>query len=218
MIKDEEGIAKPLAITIQGTGECISHVVCSFCKSITTPFEDGKCPYCATFDRLYPKRSCEACGAACKRYRDRCDFCSLDVGVGTGKITVHNGPYDCMLYYEEDTYFFDEWEAMEHIYDNACEDSWSESFSRLPKYLYLTEPSYFELDAWSIVESACEDLYEGAMGCINNDELKELQSTLDAWVEKIGMGTSWYPDYKRVIALPWDDFFESNPDFVRPST
>lgn len=217
MIKDKEGTAKPLAIIIKDTGECTSHVVCSLCKMITTPFEEGKCPFCGEFDRLYPQKSCDTCGAVCGRYRDRCDFCSLDIGVKTGKITVHNGPYDCMLYYSNgDQYFYDEWEAMENIYGNACEDSWSESFPRLPQYLYLTEPSYFKLDAWEIVESACEDLYEDAMSHISNDELKELQSTLDAWVEKVGMGATWYPDYKRVIELPWDDFFKSNPDFVRP--
>lgn len=217
MIKDEEGIAKPLAITIQDTGKCISHVVCSFCKSITTPFEEGRCPYCATFERLYPSKPCDICGAVCERYRNRCDFCSLDIGVKTGKITVHDGPYDCMLYCNDtDQYFYDEWEAMGNIYDNACENSWSESFPRLPKYLYLTEPSYLELNAHSIAERACDDLYDEAFDAISNEELKELQNTLDAWVEKVGMGATWYPDYKRVIALPWDEFFESNPDFVRP--
>lgn len=217
MIKDEEGVAKPLAITVQDTGECISHVVCSFCKSLTTPFEEGKCPYCATFERLYPERSCEACGETCGSYRTYCDLCSVELGVTSGRITVHEGPYDCVLYYSDgDQYFYDEWEAMESIYDNACENSWSESLPRLPKYLYLTEPSYFKLDAYRVVEDACEELYDGAFDAISNEELKELQNTLDAWIDKVGMGATWYPDYKKVIAVPWDDFFRSNPDFVRP--
>jgi len=70
MIKDKEGTAKPLAIIIKDTGECTSHVVCSLCKMITTPFEEGKCPFCGEFDRLYPQKSCDTCGAVCEVWSD----------------------------------------------------------------------------------------------------------------------------------------------------
>lgn len=203
MEKDIEGIAEPLTITItiKDTGECVSHVVCSFCRMITTPFEKGRCPMCVHIDNLYPIKSCKDCGETTSRYSDRCEDCSIELRIRNGSITVHEGPYDCMLYVDDD-YYCDEWEAMDTIYDNET--------TPLPKYAYLTEPTDLKLDAWHIVEHACEDLFEGVIDHISRADLDELQDTLDAWVAKVGLSSTWYPDYKKVIALPWDDYFKSN--------
>lgn len=212
MITDKDGIAEPLAITIQDTGECISHVVCSFCKLVVLPFEKGKCPHCADYDNLYPSLPCENCGDSTLRYRKLCESCYLEGKIKEGTVTIHNGPYDCMLHTESDEYFCDEWEVMDHLYDKFLD----ECISKLPKYAYLTEPTLFELDAYSIVEHACEELFEGAFDHISREEIKELQSTLDNWVDKVGMSPTYYPDYTKVIELPWDEFFNSNPTFRRP--
>ena len=55
------------------------------------------------------------------------------------------------------------------------------------------------MDADSIIENACEELYEDARDNISDE--KELQEFLDKWCEKQTGTTTYYPCYKEYVRV-----------------
>lgn len=58
------------------------------------------------------------------------------------------------------------------------------------------------LDAYSIVEDACSDLHEEALGRISDDAIGELQALLDQWVSGISGTESYGHDYSVFVMVP----------------
>lgn len=78
-------------------------------------------------------------------------------------------------------------------------DTVVENIEETPKFIFGTIHRSLELDAYSILERACEDLECGAQ-CILEKNINDLQDFLDKWCQNINIG--WYePDYKTVIIL-----------------
>lgn len=72
---------------------------------------------------------------------------------------------------------------------------------RVPNYVWGTNETQINLDAHDIIESACDDLWEGAYDSIDSKDIAELQSLFDNWC-KNQTGTRTYSvDYKCCILL-----------------
>lgn len=98
-------------------------------------------------------------------------------------------------YFEDFDEFFDTWES-EH-----------EDEDPKPEFCFGTDTAGFSIDAESIVENACEDLYEGAFeDCSHIDEL---QSAIDDWAKKYGPGDSYCYHRRFKIRIPWENFKKS---------
>lgn len=62
------------------------------------------------------------------------------------------------------------------------------------------------IDAYSIVESATDDLYEDAMDNISTGSIKELQDYLDKWCDNCGVGNIYYENHKYKVRIPWEEY------------
>lgn len=71
---------------------------------------------------------------------------------------------------------------------SCCEDDEVD----IPKYVWGTTYVDISLDAYSILENACEELHEDAMGNISQKAIDELQDYLNDWCEEqTGTKTYW---------------------------
>lgn len=70
---------------------------------------------------------------------------------------------------------------------------------KVPKVLWICEKHELSIDAYSIVEQACEELYEDAIEQIQ--DIHELQSFLNEWTKKQTGTTTYYPAYKKYIKV-----------------
>lgn len=74
--------------------------------------------------------------------------------------------------------------------------SLQESFGNI----FVANPEYLTLDAYTIVENACEELHEDALDNIYSG-IDDLQDMLNKWVDKNGgSATTYCPDYNFAIA------------------
>ena len=86
-------------------------------------------------------------------------------------------------------------------------DSWNEEreeFMEKPLYVWGTEKIEMELDAASIVSSACEEMYEDAYDDIGTAAIAEMQHYLDEWKKKHGR-TSYLLTTKHAIRIPREE-------------
>ena len=87
--------------------------------------------------------------------------------------------------------YFSEIEALAEY----CEDGGI----KVPDYVWATNKYTIVMDAGSIIEQACEELYEDAIDHIDGE--KELQNFLDAWCAKQSGVESYTVDYNTAILL-----------------
>lgn len=88
--------------------------------------------------------------------------------------------------------FFDAWECYHEPDDDR------------PEYVWITESVDMHIDAYSIVESATEDLYEDAASDIPDEKIKQLQKYLNDWCKSCGVGKTYYESHKYKVRIPWD--------------
>lgn len=69
----------------------------------------------------------------------------------------------------------------------------------MPNYVWGTYKTKISIDGESIVESACDDLHEGAFSNVTN--LDVLQEFLNEWCDKQTGTDTYYVDYDYVILL-----------------
>lgn len=86
--------------------------------------------------------------------------------------------------------------------------SFDEYYEKIPKLLWICEKHEMYIDAYSIVESACEELHEDAMD--NISDLNELQRTLNEWTKKQTGTTTLYPAYEKYIKVKKEWFKDDN--------
>ncbi len=79
----------------------------------------------------------------------------------------------------------------------------------IPDILWLCNNVDISMDADSIIESACEELYEDAEDNILYEDRKELQRLLDNWCKKQIGTTTLYPNYKKYVRVR-KEWFENN--------
>ena len=103
--------------------------------------------------------------------------------------------YFSEIYPYNEGYFFD----IEEFFD-AIE---LEEIEERPKYIWGTTRIDLKINAYDIVESACEDLHEDAFS--NVTDIDELQKFLDKWCNKQSGVESYCMDYKLAIRIPWEE-------------
>ncbi len=107
-------------------------------------------------------------------------------------LTHHNEGY-----FNDWEEFFENWECLE-LDGNAPTER--------PEYVWGTTAMSLPLDADSILETATEDMYEGAMSDIGDTGIKALQDALDAWKAEYGCGDTYYSDMKHAVRIPWERY------------
>lgn len=168
-------------------------------------------------------RLCKFCGKQIERsYIDKCDCEEYKKHIaakrklkyqktinGARKINwnlVSEYVYD----EKSDRFFANEDEFVDYYWDlyqqgKQCCHNFDEYFeNEVPKVLWCCEKSKIEIDATSIVETACEELHEDAYE--NIDDIDELQRYLDMWCDKQSGTTTFYPCHKMYVEVTKDLF------------
>ena len=113
-----------------------------------------------------------------------------------------------MLYSEHYPYnegYFVDWDD----FFESCDEELIKSECR-PKYVWGTSRIDMTMDAYSIVENACEDLCEDAMDNIDSKSIAELQTYLNDWISKHGCGPAYAQNEKYKVRIPWEEYSEDN--------
>lgn len=100
--------------------------------------------------------------------------------------------------------YFNDWEE---FFENwVCLELDGNAPTERPKYVWGTTALSLPLNAEDILESATEDMYEGAMHDIGDAGIKALQDALDAWKAEYGCGDTYYRDMKHAVRIPWERY------------
>ena len=102
------------------------------------------------------------------------------------------------IFPQNEGYFSDWYDFFEAWYNNHEPDE------ARPEYVWITDSVDMHIDAYSIVESATEDLYEDASSDISNEKIRPLQKYLDEWCESCGVGRTYYESHKYKVRIPWE--------------
>lgn len=106
-----------------------------------------------------------------------------------------------------DEFFSDESEFVEYYWQGYHEDSkgcvnFDEYFEyKVPKILWDCSKTKISMDAYSIIESACEELHEDAFDDIGEDSITELQNYLDDWCRNQTCTETYCPDYSQYVKV-----------------
>ena len=181
------------------------------------PYKHQSLTFCPTCYNGVVNR-CKYCGKIIPRYRIKCD-CPTSKDVEWAAIlkkdqetldkaeVVPEENFE-MFYIEHfncgDDGYFSEWQELFDAYEEALFDG--EVITNLPLFVYGTQPVEMTMDAYSIVESATEDLYEDAFDMVTGEEIKELQEYLDSWCKHCSVGTTYYPDKRYKVRIPWEEY------------
>lgn len=99
--------------------------------------------------------------------------------------------------YSHNEGYFSDWEEFfEDWHDNHTEAD------EKPKYVWGTECQTISIDAYDIAERACEELHEDAFD--NVSDIDDLEEFLDDWCSKQTGTSTYYPNYKMLIEIPWE--------------
>jgi len=147
---------------------------------------------------------CEFCGKEINRYHYDCS-CNAYVASGRAKRKQQETERIQKLF--EDAYPLSlgkaarelEYVHVEETEEYICADDSDLIREKLAEgyHVFATEPVEMQLDAFSICESACDELHEGAMDNLDTDSLQEI---LDKWIQEEAKGTlTFYPNYDIAI-------------------
>ncbi len=150
-----------------------------------------KCPGCGAIRGRKDYHECP-CGYHSKKRKEQWEKNELKHWNNAKKITLEEAlkKYDCLYIDNFDRYVYDESGIESALEDNNLKNSLR---------IYATTQSSISLDADSVVEQACEDLYEDSY---ENCDTKSLQKLLDQWCEEnMKVTRTYYPDYNIGVLL-----------------
>lgn len=160
-------------------------------------------------------RLCEYCGKSLPKGKLKCD-CEQqkeideeeridkyqEIIAKAKEIAIENLPEDTWIYDEQtDDYFSDIDYFVDAYKDNEDFETEEQMLENLPPVLWVCKSVDIEMDAYSIIESACEELHEDAMDSISNKDKEELQKLLDEWCSKQAGTKTAYPCYKEYVRV-----------------
>lgn len=172
------------------------HQSLSFCQSCFNGVQ-RLCPYCGQpyKDQAYLHCDCEGQKKADEEERIKKWNEKVANAVAVDEKDVHT-----MLYCEEfDEYYYTVYEFLD---DYA---SYHEENER-PERLWITSVEKINIDVYSILENACDDLHEDAMESIGEEDIAELEKFLDNWCSKQTRTTTYYPCYKQYVVIDWSKY------------
>lgn len=162
------------------------------------------CPNC--FNGV--QKLCKYCGKPIRRgYIDKCDCVEYLrkeedkrlakwAEVVSKAEEVDEKDVTNMLYCEETDGYYSE--VDDFLEDWACDEH--DEGDVKPEILWVTEKISLELDAYGILENACDDLHEDAY---DQCEIGELQELLDVYASKQTGTDTYYPKYKQYVRINW---------------
>ncbi|MBD5487316.1 MAG: hypothetical protein HDR13_00755 [Lachnospiraceae bacterium] len=118
------------------------------------------------------------------------------------EIAVESLPEDVWLYDKQtDDYFSDIDYFVDAYRDNEDFETEEQMLKNLPPVLWVCESVDIAMDAYSILESACEELHEDAMDHISHQDIERLQNFMDEWCKKQSGTKTAYPCYKEYVRV-----------------
>ena len=111
-------------------------------------------------------------------------------------------PAACSPWYQYRDGYFENW-------DDFFE-AWAEEHAddERPVYVWVAEEIGMDFAATSIVENACDDLYDDAVQDVDDKGIAEMQTYLDEWRKKYGL-SAWTESRRHAIRIPWERFTQS---------
>lgn len=181
------------------------HQALSFCKHCFNGVQ-RLCPYCG---KPYENQSYLHCDCEGQVEADKKKKLKMwnEMRKETNKQKSKAVPVDekdvtTMLYCEElDKYYCTTEEFLNDYLGNYNE----ENVDDRPEVLWVTSEEQIKIDAYDIVENACESLHEDAMDNILSEDITRLQNFLDKWCEEQTGTTTYYPCYEEYIEIDWPD-------------
>lgn len=172
--------------TIRGCNHCYNGV-------------QSKCLHCdKILDRGTSQCNCEK--YIQERIQER-HVKDLEIWNKAKKISYEKALQDFIMIYIDN---YDKYLMIEEL-EEWIEDKESEvdqSICREELRIYGTQILDLQIDAYDVIEDACNDLHEDAMDNISDSDQKELQVLLDKWCEDNRQGsTSYYVDFSVGIKL-----------------
>ena len=166
---------------------------------------------------------CEHCGKELQKGRTKCDCEAVqnEEKVKTARQEVERlekaeklppnalGEKFVMCYskyYGHNEGYFSEWQEFFEEWYDFVKNEHNEVEPERPKYVWGTDETMIQVDAWDIVDQVTEDLWEGARDQISGKDVDELQAYLDRWCAQ-QLGTKTYDwTYKYAVEIPWEEY------------
>ena len=102
-------------------------------------------------------------------------------------------------YYPYNNGYFSDWDD----FFDAWQDNHFEEDDK-PEFVWITKEEPMKIDAWDIVNSAAEEMYEDAIENISHEEIVKLQKYLDEWCSNCGVGDTYFESHEYKVRIPWD--------------
>ena len=85
-------------------------------------------------------------------------------------------------------------------------DAWEGEEENRPKYVWATTSIELSMDGYSIITSACEELWEGALNSISSKDIVEFEEFIQNWCKKQTGTTTYYVNYNTAVKIPWEEY------------
>lgn len=161
-----------------------------------------RCRYCGVIDRRYidPTSHCNCVQARADRAKKLAEERG-NIYRNATKIPLEEARKKYKMFYIED---YDEYVLADWFCDWLDEKEQDDEDFNLNKLMvYATSKVQIGFDAQSIIENACDDLYEDAICLIDRDGFKAMQDFFDKWCVEYGADTTtYYPNYSVAIIMP----------------
>jgi len=158
---------------------------CSICNKVSS--DKG------VADRCCQPYNCQVCGKELKPFHTLCDSCfTKDRYEKANRIKYSDYKIECFYDQGYDKYFKDR-EEMEEYYE--LQDN-----PDIPNWTYACEEIPFQVNIYSAIESAEENMYEDFDDIVDQ---KELEDFVKEWNEK-QTAKAYYPDYKNIVLFSED--------------
>ena len=175
------------------------HQALSFCQSCYNGVQQ-LCPYCGQPYKNQAYMHCDCEGQKKADEEERLKKWNEKV---TKAVSIDEKDVNTMLYCEE----FDEYyDTVDDFFEDYAANYEDEEVYNKPERLWVTSVEKISIDAYSIIENACEGLHEDAMENIDEKDIAELEEFLDNWCKKQTGTTTYYPCYKQYVVIDWNRY------------
>lgn len=172
------------------------HQALSFCQSCFNGVQ-RLCPYCG---QPYKNQSYMHCDCEGQKKADEEERKKKWNEKVTNAVAIDEENVDTILYCEELDEYYD---TVDDFFDDyACNYDDETTYDK-PERLWVTSMEKIDIDVYSILENACEDLHEDAMDNISEKDIVELEEFLDNWCSKQIGTITYYPCYKQYVVIDW---------------
>ena len=175
------------------------HQALSFCQNCYNGVQ-RLCPYCGQPYKNQAYTHCDCEGQKKADEEERLKKWNEKV---TKAVSVDEKDVNTMLYCEE----FDEYyDTVDDFFEDYAVNYEDEKVYNKPERLWVTSVEKISIDAYSVIENACEGLHEDAMENIDEKDIAELEEFLDNWCKKQTGTTTYYPCYKQYVKIDWSRY------------